>query len=219
MKAMEYRFRRTGEENRDDIGSTATIATTVATTTATTASTIAEAAAAITPIAQIEDTARVVTNVELVTLELATAQMMMTEVRVTAPSQRETTSCPTEIVAIVAFGEGLLEASFPATVVVVMVTPAMVTPAMMAPAVMPSAELASVTTEVAFVQNAVAVHIEIASMSSGKIERASATIQVVSIVSVALVTFVVVLVVVIGARDDEQCTAHDQPQIRSGHST
>jgi len=212
MKAMEYRFRRTGEENRDDIGSTATIATTVATTVATTASTIAEAAAAITPIAQIEDTARVVTNVELVTLELATAQMMMTEVRVTAPSQRETTSCPTEIVAIVAFGEGL---DFPVTVVMVVV----MAPAVMAPAVMPPAELASVTTEVAFVQNAVAVHIEIASMSSGKIERASATIQVVSIVSVALVTFVVVLVVVIGARDDEQCTAHDQPQIRSGHST
>jgi len=210
MKAMEYRFRRTGEENRDDIGSTATIATTVATTVATTASTIAEAAAAITPIAQIEDTARVVNQ-----LELATAQMMMTEVRVTAPSQRETTSCPTEIVAIVAFGEGLLEASFPATVVVVM----MVTPAMMAPAVMPSAELASVTTEVAFVQNAVAVHIEIAGMSSGKIQRATATLQViVSVASVALVAFVVVLVAV-GARDDEQCTAHDQPQIRSGHST
>jgi len=183
--------------------SAASTTTTLTATSSTAAVTIT--ITTIAPIAQIENAARIVADVVVVVP--AAAKMMMTEVFMTAPVQREATTCPTEVVAVVLFGE--FAAFELAVVVMVVVTPAAVMVMMVAPAVMTPLAIDAIASEVTLVQFAVAVHIKVSGMAASEIERTAVTEE-------HVVTTVIALLVIVSVHHDgeQHTTARQQHQIR-----
>jgi len=182
--------------------SAASTTTTLTATSSTAAVTIT--ITTIAPIAQIENAARIVADVVVVVP--AAAKMMMTEVFMTAPVQREATTCPTEVVAVVLFGEF---AAFELAMVVMMMTPAAVMVMMVAPAVMTPLAIDAIASEVTLVQFAVAVHIKVSGMAASEIERTAVTEE-------HVVTTVIALLVIVSVHHDgeQHTTARQQHQIR-----